>query len=466
VSEAAVPDVSGKRCVVMGLGLFSGGVEAVRWLAARGARILVTDLRDAEVLAPSMEALRDLDVEWRMGEHREDDFRSAEVVVVNPGVPVGHPLLSLAAEAGAVLETETNLFLRTCPAQVVAVTGSNGKSTTASLLAAMLDAAGKTVHLGGNIGRSLLNVAPEMDPGDVAVLEISSFQLEWTLRAGLRPHHAVLTNVMLNHLDRHGSFEAYLRAKAGVTPGSGGVLVVGDDDDGARRVAEDAACRVVRTSLRSDPGGDACWWAGDRLMDRRSNGENVTVMQASDIRLRGSFNRANVACAAAMARELGATTESVAEGCRGFPGLPHRLEDCGEVGGVRCVNDSKATTPDAAALALGAFEENLVVIAGGSDKGADLAPFGRTLAARARAVVLIGHTAPELREAIQRAETGTPDLHDADSMEAAVGTGLEAAAAGDVLLLSPGHASFGMFRNYEERGDRFREAVRRRAASA
>ncbi len=456
-------DLRGKRAVVMGLGLFSGGVEAARWLAARGARVVVTDLKDAAALALSVKALEGTGAVMHLGGHDPADFDAAEVVVASPAVPIDHPLLLRAEGRGAAVETEVCLFLRACPARVTAVTGSNGKSTTAALAGAMLRAAGRRVHLGGNIGRALVNEAASMAPGDEVVLEVSSFQLEWTRRAGLHPAAGVVTNVTPNHLDRHGTFEAYLEAKAAVLPpaGPGRAAVASHDDPGARALGERARCRVVWTALEGEPPGESVRWEGDRLV-ARLDGREEEVLRRGDVGLRGEFNLRNAASAAAAALLAGAPAGAIREGCRGFRGLPHRLEPCGEAGGVLCVNDSKATTPEASLRALAAFEERpLVAIAGGFDKKVDLAPFAAALAARCRGVVLLGATADAL-EGLLRAR-GFTGISRASGIEEAVDLGLAAAGPGGVLLLSPGHASYGMFVNYEERGDRFREAVRRRA---
>ena len=454
-------DLRGKRAVVLGLGLFSGGVETVRWLAARGARVLVTDAKDAAALAPSLRALEGLPVEYRLGRHEPADFDDAALVVVSPAVPMDHPLVRRAEEKGAAVDAEVCLFLRACRAPVLAVTGSNGKSTSAALAAAMLGASGVRVHLGGNIGRALVNEAESIAEGDRVVLEISSFQLEWTRRAGLFPAVGLVTNVTPNHLDRHGTWEAYLEAKAAVIPpaGPGRALIASHDDPGARILGERAGCRVVWTSLEGEPPGERVSWEGDRLV-ARLGGKEEEVLRRGDVPLRGEFNLRNAASAAALALLGGGSAAAVREACRGFRGLPHRLEPCGEVGGVLCVNDSKATTPEAALRALQAFEGRPVVaIAGGFDKKVDLAPFAKALAERCAAVVLLGETAPRMEGLIRAAGGAAERVAD---LAAAVERGLALCPKGGVLLLSPGHASYGLFVNYEERGDRFRECVRSR----
>jgi UDP-N-acetylmuramoylalanine--D-glutamate ligase len=467
-SPGAAPadDLRGKRAVVMGLGLFSGGVTTARWLAAKGARVLVTDLKDAAALAPSVRALDGVPVEFRLGGHDPADFDAADLVVASPAVPREHPLLARAAAAGARLETEATLFLARCRGAVTAVTGSNGKSTTAALLASVHAAAGRTTHLGGNIGRALLGEEDRIGATDEVVFEISSFMLEWTRPAGWAPRVAVLTNITPNHLDRHGSFEAYLEAKAGVVPPAGDdrALACAHDDPGARSVGERAKCRVAWIAGSGVPPGESVAWEGGRLI-ARLGGREVEVLRRDDLRLRGEFNLQNAAAAAAAALLRGVEPEAVREGVRRFRGLPHRLEVVGEAAGVLCVNDSKATTPEAALHALGSFgDAPLVLIAGGYDKKVDLRAFAAAVAARCDGLVLLGQTAEALEGLVRAA--GGRRLRRAGDMDEAVAEGLALARPGSVLLLSPGHASTGMFANYEDRGDRFRAAVRRRSHAA
>ncbi len=462
-------DLRGKRAVVMGLGLFSGGVEATRWLVARGAQVIVTDLKEAGALTRSVEALDGLPVTFHLGGHSSADFERAAIVVASPAVPRDHPLLLVATRAGARVETEVNLFLRACPAIVTAVTGSNGKSTTATLLASILRAAGRTVHLGGNIGRALINEAASMKRGDDVVLEISSFQLEWTRAGGLHPTVGVITNVTANHLDRHGTFEEYVEAKAAVLPPPGAFrgTVASWDDPWARSLGERSKAHVLWTGVEVRPPGESVTWMGDRLVHRGA-GER-TLLHRADVALRGEINLRNVASAAGAAILRGVPADAVLPGVKGFTGLPHRLEGCGAVGGITCINDSKATTPEATMHALRAIDGPLGVIVGGHDKQVDLGPLARALAARTRLVVLLGETAERMERLLWVEQPAPPaqgpQVIRVNGIEEAVAAALEPGRLpeGSTLLLSPGHASYGMFSNYEERGDRFRAAVRARA---
>jgi len=455
-SHGTDPNAFGGRAVtVMGLGLFGGGVGAARYLARRGGRVTVTDLKDADALAPSLAALEGLPITFHLGGHVAADFTGADIVVVSPAVPKESEYLKMAEKAGAWITSEMNLFLERCPAPVVGVTGSSGKSTTTALLGEMLSRAGR-VRVGGNIGRSLLDDLDAIRPGETVVLEVSSFQLQDAARLAWSPHVAVVTNLSPNHLDRHGTMEAYIEAKQTILrfQAADDVAVLNADDEEVRTWGAKARGRVVWYSSREAlpegvfaDGPEAVFRLGERE-------ERVNV--AARMRLRGEHNLWNVIAAAAAARVLGVAPEAIAEAVAAFEPLPHRLQPVGMGEGVLFVDDSKATTPEAAALALAAFTEPVVLIAGGYDKHADPRVLVEAIRRRAKAVVLIGATAAALE---RRIGGGGPVLERADSLPAAVTRAAALAEAGDVVLLAPGHASYDMFDNYERRGEEFRESA-------
>jgi UDP-N-acetylmuramoylalanine--D-glutamate ligase len=322
--------------------------------------------------------------------------------------------------------TEIGLTLRELPGPVVAVTGTNGKSTTASLIAAMLDASGVPVVLGGNIGRSLLNAASEMTPDTVAVLELSSFQLHWLEHTAFAPIAGVVTNVTGDHFDRHPSFEHYVAAKrrlAELVPADG-VLILREDDP---------VCREFARATR----GRVAWFGGDDIVD--------------GLRLVGRHNHANAAAARCAALAAGATEAGCRAAAAGFRPLPHRLEDLGERAGVLRINDSVSTTPVATAAAVAAFARPVILLTGGRDKGLDLRPLLEA-ARRARAVVTYGESGPVLAKSL-------PGAHVQAGFDAAVRQALQLARPGDVVLLSPGFASYDEFPGFDARGARFRELV-------
>ena len=448
------------RATVMGLGLFGGGVGVAKHLVDKGYDVLVTDMKSEDDLRPSIDALKGLPIRFRLGKHVERDFTDADLVVVNPAVKPGNPFVAAAQREGVRLDTEIAMFVRGCRGRIVGVTGSAGKSTTSALTHACLAGAGLKgrVLLGGNIGRSLLDEMDAITPEDVVVLELSSFQLHWLRKDDLRPHVGVLTNIAPNHLDWHGTIDAYAEDKAGIVPKPGGTLVAMIDDPHVRAIALAAPSRIVWTSR--DPvlpvAGDAVFWRGGVLV-RRQGGHEEEILRTADVRILGEHAAWNVASAAAAAMEVGASPAAVRDAVRGFEGLEHRLKPIGRVRGVLCVDDSKATTPEAAASAIRAFSSPVLLLAGGFDKGADPAPMVEAAAGRVKAVFCFGATGPALAAAFEAA--GVPDVVRADTLGEAVDRAFVLAAEGDVLLLSPGHASWDQFTNYEARARAFAEAV-------
>jgi UDP-N-acetylmuramoylalanine--D-glutamate ligase len=440
----------------MGLGLFDGGLGVTRYLVARGDRVTVTDVKTADDLAPSIEKLSDLDVRLVLGGHEERDFRETDLVVVNPAVPPGNPFVRAAVDSGVRISTEIAVFAEACPAPIVGVTGTAGKSTTTSLLERCLAASGRRAHLGGNIGKSLLASLPEIAPDDVVVLELSSFHLHWLRRTGWRPWIGVFSNLAANHLDWHRTLEDYAADKAGILPAADGVFVSNHDDPHVRRLAESATCSVVWTARDSVPEGDAVFWRGADLV-RREGSEETHLLSRDDVRLLGEHALWNVAQAAAGALAAGATPDGIREAVRGFGGLRHRLNPLREVQGVLCVDDSKSTTPGATALALAAFERPVLLLAGGYDKQLDATVLTDAAAARAKGVICYGQTGPALAAALRAA--GCARVVETETLAEAVSAAFEHATEGDVLLLSPGHASWDQFANYEARSAAFAGAL-------
>jgi UDP-N-acetylmuramoylalanine--D-glutamate ligase len=442
----------GKAVTVMGLGLFGGGVGAARYFARRGAQVTVTDLKPASKLRPSICALKGLPITYHLGRHRVPDFTRADVVAVSPAVRPDSPYVRAARSAGAEITSEMNLFMALCPAPVVGVTGSNGKSTTTALTGAIL-ARHRPTRVAGNIGKSLLDEVEDIRPGETVVLELSSAQLHHL--GGLRrsPHVAVVTNVSENHIDWHGSMRAYVEAKKNIVrfQRAGDVAVLNADDPevsawgavGGGRAVLYSASRRLRRGVFAD--GTAVVF--------RLGGREQRVDLAGRLRLRGRHNLLNVLAAAAAAGVLGVPAVTIAAAIASFEPLPHRLEPIGTRGGVLFVNDSKATTPLAARAAVEAFDEPVVLLAGGYDKGIDPAPLVEAIRRRVKAVVLFGETAESLRRAIGR---GRPIVERAGAFGCAVRRAVALAARGDVVLLSTGHASWDMFDNYEKRGEAFR----------
>lgn len=451
--------LAGRRALVMGLGTHDGGLGVARYLAHSGAEVTVTDLRGPEALASALEALSGLPLRFTLGEHRAADFERAEIVVRNPAVPLDSPWLALARAHGASIEMEMSLFFRACPAPIVGITGTKGKTTTATLCAGILRQWRPDTVLAGNMGKSALDTLERITPETPVVLELSSWQLEGLVEPGLSPQIAVFTNFSEDHLNRYRSMAEYLNAKLQIArcQGPDDFFVVNRDDPaiwGARGVTRG---HVVPFGV-DDGEASGAFLSGERLLWRRQ-GEEAEICRAGELTLPGAHNARNALAAAAAALLRGAAVEDARRGLTGAAPVPHRQERVAEVDGVLYVNDTAATTPAAVFAALDTFRGRpLVVIAGGSDKQVPLEELARRLAAEAAAVVLLqGAATPELAARLDAA--GTTVLGPFDSMPRAVGTAAGLARPGEIVLLSPGCASFGMFRDEFHRGEAFREAV-------
>jgi UDP-N-acetylmuramoylalanine--D-glutamate ligase len=484
-------DLRGQRVTVMGLGAFGGGEGVVRFLSDRGARVTLTDLKFEADLQETLDRLQDCRIEaLHLGRHQEDDFRDADLVVVNPAVPLSSPYLDIARKAGVELTSEMNLFIEQNRGSVAAVTGSIGKSTTTALLERMLAASGMKTWLGGNIGRSLLPDVESIRPEDFVVLELSSFQLAHLDRIQFRPDVAVVTNLRPNHLDWHRDMHDYRWSKQTVLryQQADDVAVLNADDPdvsrwttrgivnwfGTHRVGAELPAEDVddedselEIPLPSDaePALAGCFVHDATLVTPR-----FSIDLRENFALPGWHHALNAAAACSAAVSIGTSESAIRVALRQFRGLPHRLQPLGTFHGRRFFDDSKATTPEAAIAALESFEEPVVLLAGGYDKQVDLTLFANAIARRAKAVVLMGQTARDLEDRLRGIlSSGSsrlkPDrIEVAPSFEEACTVAFHQASPGDVVLLSPGCASYGWFNNYVERGKAFSNAVERWAA--
>ncbi len=443
-------DLHGLSVLVMGLGRFGGGVGAVRWLQRQGAFVTVSDQADAESLRASVEAIGDSErVRLHLGGHDPADLEEADLLVVNPAVDKRRSaFFQEAVRRGLPWTTELNLFCERCPAPVIAVTGTYGKSTTVAMLESAMRAAAEAgqapfeqVFVGGNIGRSLLPELDRIGANDRVVLEISNAQLEDLPRIDWFPETAVITNLSPHHLDRHGGYEAYVQAKLNlIGPPSR------TRSEGAGPVAPPA-----EEWLRRRVGGEP-----DRL---------VRVPEGSPpLRLRtpGRHNRANAACVLTIARILGLPESAVREAVERFPGLPHRIEHVGTFDGVDYYNDSKSTSPEALIVALEAMEKPVVLIAGGLEKGFDWSGCAEEIARRVRVLIGTGQSGPALVEAVRAGveQRKQMECRIAGDLPEAVRLARSLAQAGEAVLYSPGAPSFDAYPNFVARGEHFIELVR------
>jgi UDP-N-acetylmuramoylalanine--D-glutamate ligase len=450
------------RVTVMGLGLFGGGIGAAGYFAQRGHQVIATDLRDRKVLAPALAQLEGLDIEFVLGQHTEKIFTDADLVVVNPGVRPDNRFLEIARSAGSELTTEINLVFKQAGSPIVGVTGSNGKSTVAAMIASALEAAGRKVLLGGNLGGSLLGAVEDFGTGGIIVLELSSFQLQrlaWEKRS---PHMAVCTNITPNHLDWHDTFEDYARAKENITrfQGPDDFLVLGVDCPLLGKWPDFSRAQVARYALEGAPPLPAAWIEGTDLLVNLQ-GRPEVLLSANALKVPGRHNLSNALAAGLCCLLLEVSPEKVGAGLEAFKGLEHRLQFVGRAAGADFYNDSIATTPEATIAALESFDLPIVLMAGGSGKGLDFSELGRVVARRARTVVLSGETGSQIRAAIEAAVkpdnslANSPELLEASDFDQAFKIACRKVPAGGAMLLSPASASFNEFANFADRGRRF-----------
>jgi UDP-N-acetylmuramoylalanine--D-glutamate ligase len=439
--------VGGQRALVIGLA--REGLDLTRFLAAHGASVTVTDRKPREEVEEAIAQLSGVEAAYRLGGHDRANLDGVDVVYASPGVPPENELLQAAAARGIRLSSLVELFFALCPAPVVGITGSAGKSTTTSLLGEMFVAAGRDAFVGGNIGRPLLGMLDRMTPSSWVVMELSSFQLE---PLAVSPHIAVITNVTPNHLDRHPSMDAYWAAK-------GQILAHQSPSDWAVLNADDAWSlryqprgRLLRFSLEGVVEG--AYLAGQRLM---LLGE--PLIEASEVSLRGRHNLANVLTAAAAAHAAGIEREAMRAGIRAFQGVAHRLQPIGEHDGIVFVDDSIATAPERSIAALRSYHEPLVLIAGGRDKHLPMGQWAALIARRVRHVVLLGEMSDLVARALKEADPSYRSISRALTMDEAVAEAARVAHSGDVVLLSPGGTSYDMYNDFEERGLDFARAV-------
>jgi len=462
--------IAGKRVTVMGLGGFGGGAAAVRFLVERGAIVRVSDQRSEKQLEAALADLDDLtSIDWQLGEHHWSHFSDADFVVINPAVPPRHPIVRQLEAAGIPLTSEINLFWSLNCGRVIAVTGSNGKSTTTALIHSIIQASGQRCWLGGNIGRSLLPHVDEISIEDWVVLEVSSFQLHMLDRIKARPDIAVVTNFAPNHLDWHGTLDAYRFAKQAILrwqTSDDFCILNGDDADvaGWPHVAK-------TTFVYSSPPGELlskhdarqAWLdgLGSAHILRRNQKPSILEFPIDDwCTLRGVHNLSNALFSLSAAQLAGATEVAIRMGLEQFEALPHRLQLVGEFDGRRFYNDSISTTPESTIAALDSFDEPVVILAGGYDKQVDLANLANRIAERAKAASLLGQTAPALKNGITTANDRIP-VESCPDFDQAFGWAVEQSSPGDVILLSPGCASYDWFQSFVHRGEQFCKLVKR-----
>ncbi len=444
-------ELRGKRVLIMGLGLHGSGIASARYAAQQGAQVRVTDLRPTEVLAPSIAALAGLPIEYILGQHRDEDFAWAEIVLRVPGVKRTSPYLRIAREHGAQIEQEIALFFSACPGRIIGVTGTRGKTTTSTLLYELVKASGQPAVLGGNVsGVETLSLLPTITPRTQVVLELSSWQLEALEPHRISPAVAVMTNIYPDHLDTYDGMEDYAAAKANIfryqRPGD--LAVFNYDNEWTRHMGESAPSE--RTWFASLERGGSFLRGSDELVP--------FIFRATA--LPGAHNLENILLATTVARLLGIPDETIARVVREFRGVPHRLQEIAVISGVHYINDTTSTTPVAGEAALRAFDGPIVLVAGGNTKHLPLAGWPAAIVQRCRDLILLpGSGTDELLPALEAESAAqnrpNPLRGTFDTLPAALSAAVALVKPGDTLLFSPGFTSFGMFLNEFDRGDKF-----------
>lgn len=438
----------------MGLGLHGGGVGTVKFLKNRGARITVTDLRDARILAPAIRQLKNFkSIRYSLGGHRKNDFAEADIIIKNPGVRPDSPYLKIAQKHKIPVTSDINIFFRECPTAIVGVTGTRGKSTTAYLIWKFLKASfarrsraaarRRRVWLAGNIRKSALELLPRIKKGDLAILELSSFQLQDMAEERKSPHIAVITNLLLDHLNWHKNFREYVKAKSCIFKfqKTGDLFFFNPEDEKVKALAKKAVSKTIPGRLPKV----LIPWVDSQL---------------------GAHYRSSVGLAVAVARHFKVSPVVIKKTVQAFHGLPERQEEVSVVGGIHFIDDTTATTPDAAIAAIKRFRvrakhRKLILIAGGQDKKLRFKELAHTIKKSVDILILLPGTATKKLKHELRIRNHGKRISAAASMAQAVKSAYSIAERGDYIILSPGATSFGLFLNEFDRGDQFMQAVKK-----
>jgi UDP-N-acetylmuramoylalanine--D-glutamate ligase len=452
----------GKKVLVVGFGM--SGVSVARYMSKQGARVTVTDQKQKNELSESVNACADLKLEYELGKHNPKSFHAAELIVVSPGVPLNIPPLQEAREKGIPITCEVELAASAIKEPLIAITGTNGKTTVTTLVGEMFRADGKTPYVGGNIGKPLLDHVTSEAKADIVVAELSSFQLE--LVEKLTPALAIFTNLEEDHLDRYGEIGAYTEAKKRLLKccDRNSFVVLNYDNPIVAKFAEECQSKILWFTKQNpmNVGGTfaenfsgAYYDAeGKRIVAKLSGKEEVYNL--GQFRLFGDHNRENLMAALLAARIQGVGAKAIQAVIDGFKGVAHRLEFIRKKDGVYFFNDSKGTNVMSVKRSLDSFRNNpIILIAGGKDKNMDFTPLVDPVKKRCKILILLG----EAKEKINRAIGDYAETFLVGTFEEAVLLAFQKSRAGDIVLLSPGCASFDMFRNYEERGDYFKKLV-------
>ncbi len=460
-------NLKNKRITIMGLGLNQGGLGVARFLAKADAKILITDLKTEEELAPSLKKLKGFDIEYILGRHREEDFINTDMVIQNPAVPHNSKYLEIAQSQGIPIETDLGLFFQLCPSKnIIAVAGTKGKSTVSQLIYHIFKEAQKDTILAGNIGISVLDILEKINPQTWVILEISTWQMEGIKNRKFRPQTGVLTNILPDHLDRYSNFEKYAQAEKLIFKyqQSNDNLVVNFDNKETHRAKRETNSKVYWFSAKEkiEPG---CFLENDELVFQ-SEQYKMTFAKISDLPLPGPHNLENILAASTVGFIHNIPSEIILKALINFPGIPYRLEFIGEFRGIKFYNDTCATTPEATLAALESFPKHpIILLLGGKDKKLNYENFGIAIGKNKniKKIILLQHPAYDASLKILstlKKHLDSENIIQISNLKVGVEIALQQAKANDLILLSPAAASFGMFKNEFDRGDQFNKIVK------
>jgi len=460
-------DLKDKRITIMGLGLNQGGLGVTRFLAKAGAKILVTDLRTKEELEPSLEKLKDFDIKYILGRHREEDFINTDMIIQNPAVPHNSKYLKIARTHGIPIETDLGLFLQLCPSKnIIAVAGTKGKSTVSQLTYNIFKEAQKDTILAGNIGISVLDILEKINPQTWIILEISTWQMEGIKDRKFRPQTAVLTNILPDHLDRYLNYKEYIRSEKLIfkhqKPNDN--LIVNYDNEETNQVNKETNSKIYWFSAKEkiEPG---CYLENNKLIFQ-SGKYKTTFAKMSDLLLPGLHNLENILAASTVGFIHNIPGNIILKALKNFPGVPYRLEFIGKFRGIEFYNDTCATTPEATLAALESFtEQSIILFLGGKDKKLNYENFAKAIGQnkKVKKIILLQHPAYDASQKILSALKKYLDsekIIQTSNLKVAIEISLQHTQPNDLVLLSPAAASFGMFENEFDRGDQFNKIVK------
>jgi UDP-N-acetylmuramoylalanine--D-glutamate ligase len=461
-----VADLKGKKITVLGLGLHGGAVGAVRFLCRAGAQVVVTDIKSEDELKPSVEKLKDCkNVKFIFKQHRPEDFQRTDMVIKNPGASWDNKYIQMALFAGIPVEEDSSLFFKLCKNKIIGVTGTKGKTTTASLIFDILKAGGKDPVKVGVGQVSVLDKLDDLKKSSVVVFELSSWRLSALGRYGLSPDISVITNIYPDHLNYYKNMDEYIQDKKYICQNqkAGDFCILNSDNELSAKMGEGVISQVVKVSNKKPSLGRSVYLSGEEIYVNDGVDEKK-IMNCSSILLRGKHNIYNVLLGIGVGYFSGVDTKDIKKAVSDFRGVSHRLEFVREIDGIKYYNDTAATMPEAAILGLKSFSEPVVLICGGADKKLEMDEFGKEIIQKAKAIVFLKGEATDkiiasMQKFLDNSQKGK-EFRVVDSMEKAVELARCEADRGDVVLLSPGSTSFGLFANEFDRGDKFKSAVK------